>query len=74
MSYSGRIAYQTGGDRGRDRAGEFQLFVMGVYRQHTGSRLHQFGWRKLLSGNFQLARFNLGEIENVIDDCKQGSG
>ena len=56
---------------GTDLAGELDAFLRRPQRKRPNGFFHQPGQIEFDGVHFQLARFDLGEIQNVVDDRQQ---
>ncbi len=61
-------------DGGTDVAGQLQSLMMRPQRQRFGHVAEPVGQRKRDGLQVELARLDLGEIEDVVDDAEQGIG
>src|SRR6185437_10400125 len=74
LAQSRRIADQPSLDVLRDKAGEFKPLVLRPRREELHGVLHDLPQIEIHTFKDQLARLDLGEIQNVVDDTQQGVG
>ena len=66
-----RVAAQQTGNRRFDQAVEFEIFLLRPDGQHLDRIFHRNAQIEIQGLQLQLAGFNLGEIQNLVDDRQQ---
>jgi hypothetical protein len=66
-----RIAQQVGRHVGRRPQHQFQAALGGAPREQVGDLVQRVGQVERQGFQFQLARFDLGEVQHVVDDLQQ---
>src|ERR1700722_5755918 len=73
LSYSAGITRQIIRHIGSDSPRQFQSFLMGSETERLQCVSYALTQRKVRNIQIQFSCFNLGEIENVVDQAQQGS-
>ena len=71
LSHAGLIAHQALGHLGLQPVSQFEPFGVGSWRHKFDRGFHHGCQVERRVFQFQLARFDLGEIQDVVDDGEQ---
>jgi len=66
-----RIAAERGRKVGPDLAGELESLGVGARRERAQSVGNRVAWIEIDHVDFELARLDLGEVEDIVDDSEQ---
>ena len=68
------VAHQAIGNIGVDPTGQFQSFLGRLHRQRLTGAADAFPQAEIDALQFQLARLDLGKVENVVEQSQQRVG
>ena len=71
LAQTGRVALHMGGYAGADQDGQLQALLVGLLGQHVTHLLQGGAQVELDHLEFHLARLDLGEIEDVVDQPQE---
>ena len=74
LAQTGRISDQCVGDIGPDVAGELKSLLLSPQRQQLQSILESVSQIEFNGIEVQFAGFDLGKVQDVVDQCQQGVG